>query len=132
MPIDVQRPERQGPGDPSAGTCDRKNVRPVDGLAHRRRHGVAAATDDEPARCLLDDEEPEAAEVLRTSVVAPARRTAESDPVHSFHTLLQDLATVCQHAVTPRRSGAEPFEIVTRPTQLQRKAFKLLPRAAAV
>ena len=60
---------------------------------------------------LFSDEEPEA---------------AEGASAHSFHTLLQDLATVCRHTVTPRLSGAEPFEIVTRPTPLQRKAFKLL------
>ena len=87
---------------------------------------------------LFDDEEPEAAEAQRTSVVAPAqrsdsaenkartRRTAAGDPVHSFRTLLQDLATVCRNTVAPRVPGAETFEIVTRPTPLQQQAFKLL------
>ena len=87
---------------------------------------------------LFDDEEPEAAEALRPSVVAPARRsrraenkagtrrTAEGDPVHSFRTLLQDLATVCRNTVAPRLPGAEPFDVITRPTPLQEKAFNLL------
>ena len=87
---------------------------------------------------LFDDEEPEAAEAQRTSVVAPARRsasaarkaqtrrTAGGDPVHSFRTLLQDLATVCRNTVAPRLPDTEPFEIVTRPTPLQQQAFKLL------
>ena len=87
---------------------------------------------------LFDDEEPEAAEVRRTSVVAPARRsdsaaqkartrrTADGDPVHSFRTLLQDLATVGRNTVVPRLPGAEPFDVVTRPTPLQQKAFRLL------
>ena len=87
---------------------------------------------------LFDDEEPEAAKARRTSVVAPARRsasalhkaqtrrTAAGNPVHSFRTLLQDLATVCRNTVAPRLPGAKPFEIVTRPTPLQQQAFKLL------
>ena len=87
---------------------------------------------------LFDDEEPEAAEARRASVVAPARRsdsavrkartrrTAGGDPVHSFRTLLQDLATVCRNTVAPRLPGTEPFDVVTRPTPLQQKAFRLL------
>ena len=62
---------------------------------------------------LFDDEEPEAAEAQRTSGVAPARRagsaeneartrrTAEGGPVHSFRTLLENLATVCRNTVAP-------------------------------
>lgn len=87
---------------------------------------------------LFDDEDPEAAEAARASIVAPARvsdsaqskartkRTAEGDPVHSFRTLLNGLATVTRNTVAPRLPGAEPFEIITRPTALQHKAFELL------
>ena len=87
---------------------------------------------------LFDDEEPEAAEARRASVVVPARRsdsavykarnrrTAGGDPVHSFRTLLRDLATVCRNTVAPQVPGAEPFDVVTRPTPLQQKAFRLL------
>ena len=87
---------------------------------------------------LFDDEDPGAAEAARASIVAPARvsdsaqskartkRTAEGDPVHSFRTLLNDLATVTRNTVAPRLPGAEPFEIITRPTALQHKAFELL------
>ncbi len=57
---------------------------------------------------------------------ASAKRTAEGDPVHSFRTLLADLATVTRNTVAPRLSGTESFEITARPTPLQRKAFKLL------
>ncbi len=76
---------------------------------------------------LFDDEEPEVAEARRPSVVAPTRRsrraehkartrrTADGEPVHSFRTLLQDLATVCRNTIAPRLPGAEPFDVVTRP-----------------
>ena len=87
---------------------------------------------------LFDDDDPAAAEAARASIVAPAKvseaarekarrkRTANGHPVHSFHTLLGDLATVAKNRVVPQVPGAEPFEVLTRPTALQREAFKLL------
>ena len=87
---------------------------------------------------LFDDDDPAAAGAARASIVAPARvseaamekargkRTADGLPVHSFRTLLGDLATVARNRVVPRLPGAEPFEVLTRPTALQREAFKLL------
>ena len=89
-------------------------------------------------RSMLFDEDREAAETARTSIVAPAqvsdtaqakartKRTAEGDPVQSLRTLLADLATVTRNTVAPRLPGAEPFEVITRPTPLQDKALKLL------
>ena len=85
---------------------------------------------------LFDDEDAEGAE--RPSVVAPAKvslsaqakaadkRTPEGDPVHSLRTLIDDLATITRNTVAPHIPGAEPFQVTTRPTPLQRKAFKLL------
>ena len=82
---------------------------------------------------LFDDEGAEGAEALRPSVVAPAkrsmsarakaesRRTPNGDPVHSFRTLLDDLATITRNTVAPRLPGAEPFQVTTRPTPLQKK-----------
>ncbi len=87
---------------------------------------------------LFDDEDRGGAEAGRVSAVASARksaparakastgRTAEGDPVHSFRTLLADLATVTRNTVAPALPGAERFEITTRPTPLQQKAFDLL------
>ena len=87
---------------------------------------------------LFDDEDPAAAEAARASVVAPAKvsesaqrkarskRTANGLPVHSFQTLLADLATVAKNQVVPRLPGAQPFTVVTRPTALQSEAFRLL------
>ncbi len=87
---------------------------------------------------LFDDEDAEGAEARRPSVVAPAevsasarakaatKRTHGGDPVHSFRTLLDDLATITRNTVAPRLAGAQPFQVTTRPTPLQRKALKLL------
>ena len=87
---------------------------------------------------LFDDDDAAAAEAARPSIVAPAevsasaknkarrKRTADGLPVHSFRTLLGDLATVAKNRVVARLEGAEPFEVVTRPTALQRKALELL------
>ena len=87
---------------------------------------------------LFDDDDAAAAEAARPSIVAPAevsasaknkarrKRTADGLPVHSFRTLLGDLATITKNRVAAHLAGAEPFEVVTRPTALQREAFKLL------
>ena len=87
---------------------------------------------------LFDDDDAAAAEAARPSIVAPAavsesakekarsKRTADGLPAHSFRTLLGDLATITKNQVVARLPGAEPFEIVTRPTALQREVFELL------
>ena len=87
---------------------------------------------------LFDDEDAEGAEARRRSIVAPAtasmsarakaatRRTPDGDPVHSFRTLIDDLATITRNTVMPRLSGAEPFHVTTRPTPLQDKVLELL------
>ncbi len=87
---------------------------------------------------LFQDDDPAAAQAARPSIVAPAqvspsardkartKRTADGWPVHSFRTLLDDLGTIVRNRVAARLPGAEPFDVVTRPTALQREAFKLL------
>ncbi len=82
---------------------------------------------------LFDDEDAEGAKARRPSVVAPAKRsmsaqdkaatrtTTDGDPVHSFRTLIDDLATITRNTVAPHIPGAEPFQAITRPTPLQRK-----------
>ena len=87
---------------------------------------------------LFHDDDPAAAQAARPSIVAPAqvstsardkarrKRTADGWPVHSFRTLLDDLGTIVKNRVAARLPGAEPFNVITRPTALQREAFKLL------
>lgn len=90
------------------------------------------------AAILFDDDNPAAGEALRESPVAPAKRsprakrkaarkrTQENQPVHSFQTLLADLATIAKNRIQANLPGAEPFEKITRPTPLQQRALSLL------
>ena len=87
---------------------------------------------------LFDDDDAAAAEAARPSIVAPAevsasakdkarsKHTADGLPVHSFRTLLGDLATIAKNRVVPNIPGSEPFHTITRPTKLQRRALALL------
>jgi hypothetical protein len=90
------------------------------------------------APILFDDDDKPAAEALRASPVASAKRspraqakaarkrTEREEPVHSFRTLLADLATITRNRIQPKLPGAEPFEKITRPTALQERALCLL------
>jgi hypothetical protein len=90
------------------------------------------------APMLFDDTDKEAAEALRTSVVAQARRspaavakqttglTSDGLPVHSFHSLLADLATLVRNTVVTAITPNYPLTVLTRPTPIQQKAFTLL------
>jgi len=90
------------------------------------------------APLLFDDEEPAAGEARRASVVRPAQRspraqrkaatqrTEDGTPVHSFQTLLEDLATVAKNRVQPKDGGTAPFDMITTPSLLQQRAFDLL------
>lgn len=87
---------------------------------------------------LFDDDDPEAAQALRSSIVAPAqrsegarrkertKRTHEGLPVHSFRTLLADLSTLAKNRVRPSGAESGDFYVLTEPTVLQRRAFDLL------
>jgi transposase len=89
------------------------------------------------APLLFDDDDKNAAGEKRTSVVAKAQRsdralrkastktTGDGTPVHSFRTLLADLATIAKNTVLPR-GGAPSFDMLTTPTALQRHALELL------
>ncbi len=90
------------------------------------------------APMLYEDDDKAAAEALRESPVAKARRspsalaksatgrTVDDDPVHSFQTLLADLATLARNNVVTASAPDRPFTILTRPTAIQQKAFDLL------
>lgn len=90
------------------------------------------------APLLFDDEDPAAAQKLRTSVVAPAqrseaaeskartKRTQQDLPVHSFQTLLSDLATIVANRIQPKDANTPAFDMITLPTSLQQRALDLL------
>ena len=90
------------------------------------------------APLLFDDEDPAAGRALQSSPVAPAqrsptanrkaaaKRTDDDKPVHSFQTVLADLATIAKNRIQPSVPGAESFEKITRPTSNQQRILDLL------
>jgi hypothetical protein len=90
------------------------------------------------APLLYDDTDKNAAEALRSSVVAKAERspaavtkqttgrTEDGLPVHSFRTLLADLATLTRNTLVTAIDPEHLFTLTTRPTPLQQKAHDLL------
>jgi transposase len=90
------------------------------------------------APMLFDDTDKPAAEAMRSSVVATAQRspaavakqttrlTQEGLPVHSFRSLLADLATVVRNTVITAITPNYPLTVLTKPTPVQHRAFALL------
>jgi transposase len=122
------------------------DVRPIH---HRRAHRVRAHVflcmlayyvvwhmKRDLAPMLFKDDDPTAAAAQRTSPVAKAKvspaarlkaackRAADGQPVHSFRTLLQDLANLTRNSV--RFGDARPTTILARLTPTQTRAFQLL------
>ena len=90
------------------------------------------------APLLYDDTDKAMAEALRASVVAKAERspatvnkqttgrTEDGLPVHSFRTLLADLATLTRNTLVTAIAPEQPFTLTARPTPLQQRAHDLL------
>ncbi len=90
------------------------------------------------APMLFDDDDKPAGQARRTSVVARARRsaraeqkaatkqTADGQSVHSFQTLLADLATLTKNRVRFQGSADATMTVYTQPTALQQRALNLL------
>ena len=90
------------------------------------------------APMLFDDEDKEAALASRPSPVAKAprsdrakakdagKRTEDGQPVHSFHTLIADLGTLCLNEAAAATNPNYALTMTTRPTPLQQKALDLL------
>jgi len=93
------------------------------------------------APMLYDDTDKDAAEAQRASVVAKAERspaaitkqttgrTEDGLPVHSFRTLLADLATLTRNTLVTAIDPERSLTLTTRPTPLQQKALDLLSLA---
>jgi len=87
---------------------------------------------------LFDDDDPATAARQRTSIVAPAqpspaalrkrasKLTANGGPVHSFQSLLRDLATCTLNEMTTTLDATYSFTLVATPTPIQAQAFRLL------
>jgi transposase len=89
------------------------------------------------APILFQDNDKPAAAAKRADPVAPAqrsdqalakaarKRTDDDEPVHSFTSLLADLATICANHIQPT-DDLPAFTKTTTPTPIQRRAFDLL------
>ena len=87
---------------------------------------------------LFDDHDKAAAEAARTSIVAKAKRSAAADrkaltkrtddglPVHSFRSLLGDLATVTRNTMAMDGRPDATFTLYPQLTPVQARAFQLL------
>ena len=87
------------------------------------------------APVLFDDHDPEADECQRSSAVQPSqrspaarakaasKRTADGLPVHSFRSLISDLATLTVNTMQVAADG-RTFQITTQPTALGSVAEK--------
>jgi hypothetical protein len=80
------------------------------------------------APMLYDDADKDAGEAQRSSIVAKAERspaavtkqttgrTEDGLPVHSFRTLLDDLATLTRNTLVTAIAPQQPFTLIARPT----------------
>ena len=87
---------------------------------------------------LFDDEYIDEAGTARASPVAKALKSEhakakdasksadDGSPLHSFRTLLQDLATLANNVTHTHLNPEAKIVTTTRPTPLQAKAFRLL------
>ena len=90
------------------------------------------------APILFDDDDRAQAQAARASIVAPAQRsasaklkaltkqTADGLKVHSFQTLMGDLATIVKNKIQPTDQNFVAFDMLTEPTVIQQRALDLL------
>jgi transposase len=90
------------------------------------------------APILFDDDDKAQAQAARASIVAPAQRSASAQlkaltkqtgdglQVHSFQTLLGDLATIVKNRIQPTDKSFVGFDKLTEPTVIQQRALDLL------
>jgi hypothetical protein len=87
---------------------------------------------------LFDDHDSAAAEAARASIVAKAerstagerkvatKRTDDGLPVHSFRSLIADLATVTRNIMTISKVEDATFVLYPKLTATQQRAFEIL------
>lgn len=90
------------------------------------------------APMLFQDDDKPGAQSLRPDPVQPAQRSpralakastktdSQGDPLHSFQSLIADLATLAANHVRPVEPAIPEFDILTTPTPVQQRAFHLL------
>lgn len=95
---------------------------------HMRKALAPVLFDDEELPSLRQNRHP--VRPAQTSLSAKAkkssRQTPDGLPVHSFKSLLAELATLCRHTCRIKGSSTPSFSQITIPTPLQQKALSLL------
>jgi Transposase DDE domain len=87
---------------------------------------ILFADNDKPAAAAKRDNPVAATQRSDDALTKAARkRTTDNTPVHSFTSLLADLATICANHIQPAHD-LPAFTMTTTPTPLQRRAFQLL------
>ena len=76
------------------------------------------------APLLSADHDPSTSEAQRSSLSSQGEAKGRS--THSFRSLLEGLSTIACSRIEPQLEGVQPFELLTRPTELQRETFDLL------
>ena len=82
--------------------------------------------DDDPAGAICSSPVELACRSRAARAKAAGKRTPDSLPVHSFRTLLADLATLTHNHVQPAAEGAVVSDVLASPTPVQPEAFRLL------
>lgn len=76
------------------------------------------------APLLSADHDPPTSEAQRSSLSPQGEAKGRS--THNYRLLLEDLSMIACNRIEPQMDGVQPFELLTRPTELQRETFDLL------
>ena len=95
---------------------------------HMKQHlaPILFHDNDKPAAAAKRTDPVAAAQRSNTALAKASRKRTHDDyPVHSFTSLLADLATICANQIQPT-DDMPAFTMITTPTPLQHRAFELL------
>ena len=95
---------------------------------HMKQHlaPILFHDNDKPAAAAKRADPVAAAQRSNTALAKASRKRTNDDyPVHSFTSLLADLATICTNQIQPT-DDMPAFTMITTPTPLQHRAFELL------
>lgn len=73
---------------------------------------------------LSADQDPSISEAQRSSLASQGK--AMGRPAHNFRALLEYLSTITCNRIEPPLGGVPPCGMLTRPTEVQRKALDLV------
>ena len=89
--------------------------------------GVALCSDEDPAAKATRDPVAPAERSAGVKTKVARRRHEDGTPIHSFQTLLADLATIVRNTCrTSAEDEAPTFTVTTQPTPLQQRARAII------